>query len=100
VLGAPDVLVQFEPGDQEVSGPDGIAFGADGNLYVTHRGSGAVIVVAPDGAIVARHRGGGMLPTNVAFRGTSLYVTEDETHSIYRLDLGVSGQPQFHEAPA
>jgi len=92
-LGQAEVIVQFEGGQ----GPDGIAFDANGNLYVTHRGTGRVVVLDPLGGILAELPAGGSLPSNVAFWGTSLYVTEDETASVYRLDLGVSGLPLFHQ---
>ena len=81
-------------GDEE-AGPDGMAFGADGNLYVAHYGSGYVQVVAPDGAIVTSLPAGGVSPTNVAFWQDSLYVTEGNSGSIYRLDIGVREQPPF-----
>jgi gluconolactonase len=77
------------------AGPDGMAFGADGNLYVAHFGSGYVQVVAPDGAIVTSLPAGGISPTNVAFWQESLYVTEGNSGSIYRLDIGVREQPPF-----
>jgi gluconolactonase len=81
-------------GDEE-AGPDGMAFGADGNLYVAHYGSGYVQVVAPDGTIVTSLPAGGIGPTNVAFWQESLYVTEGNSGSIYRLDIGVPEQPPF-----
>ena len=77
------------------AGPDGMAFGADGNLYVAHFGSGYVQVVAPDGAIVTSLPAGGINPTSVAFWQDSLYVTEGNSGSIYRLDIGVREQPPF-----
>ena len=77
------------------AGPDGMAFGADGNLYVAHFGSGYVQVVAPDGAIVTSLPAGGISPTNVAFWQESLYVTEGNSGAIYRLDIGVREQPPF-----
>ncbi len=76
-------------------GPDGMAYGADGNLYVAHFGAGVVRVVAPDGTIAASLPAGGRTPTNVAFWQDSLYVAEGETGSIYRLDIGVREQPVF-----
>jgi len=93
-----DVFVQFQEGvGPEGKGPDGMAFGMDGNLYVAHRGTGSVIVLDPEGKIVAQIPAGGALPTNLAFWDRSLYVTEDETAAVYRLDIGVEGLPLFDQ---
>jgi len=73
-------------------GPDGMAFGQDGNLYVAHFGKGVVAVINPEGQVIAELPAGGMKPTNVAFWGTSLYVTEVEKGQVVRLDVGVEGQ--------
>lgn len=92
-----DVLAVLEPhgeGEDE-AGPDGFAYGADGNLYVAHYGAGLVQVIAPDGTLVAGLPAGGKHPTNVAFWQDSLYVTEGMTGSVYRLDIGVREQPTF-----
>lgn len=97
-LGPRHLFVQFAEGiGAKGEGPDGMAFGKDGNLYVAHRGTGAVIVLDPAGSIVARIPSGGALPTNVAFWKTSLFVTEDETAAVYRLDVGVRGLPLFDQ---
>ena len=77
------------------AGPDGFAYGADGNLYVAHYGSGFVQVIAPGGALLASLPAGGPTPTNVAFWQDSLYVTEGNSGSLYRLDVGVREQPTF-----
>lgn len=77
------------------AGPDGMAFGADGNLYAAHYGAGVVQVVAPDGTLRAALPAGGRTPTNVAFWQDSLYVTEGGSGSVYRLDIGVREQPLF-----
>jgi gluconolactonase len=81
-------------------GPDGMAFGQDGNLYVTHFGKGAVAVVNPEGQVVAELPTGGAKPTNLAFWGESLYVTEVEKHQVVRLDVGIEGQVLYGLSPA
>ena len=92
-LGEGNVFHQFEGG----KGPDGMAFDAAGNLYVTHRGTGRVVVLDPRGLVVDQLPAGGSTPSNVAFWGELLYVTEDETAAVYRLDIGVRGLPLFHQ---
>ena len=76
-------------------GPDGMAFGRDGNLYVAHYGKGVVAVVNPAGEVIAELPAGGMNPTNVAFWESNLYVTEVEQGQVVRLDVGVEGQALF-----
>ncbi len=77
------------------AGPDGMAFGGDGNLYVAHFAAGVVHVIAPDGSIVTDIPIGESTPTNVAFWEDSLYVTAGTAGSIYRLDIGVGEQRPF-----
>jgi gluconolactonase len=89
----PEVFCQLSDG----RGPDGMAFGADGNLYVTNHGGGTIDVVDPKGRVTTRLAAGGTGPTNCAFWGIALYVTEDETASVWRLDLGVAGLPLFDQ---
>jgi len=60
-------------------GPDGMAFGADGKLYVAVFGQGDVTVLGTDGQVVQRLRTQGNLPTNLAFGlpgQRKLHVTE------------------------
>lgn len=73
-------------------GPDGMAFGQDGNLYVAHFGKGVVAAIDPGGRVIAELPVGGMNPTNVAFWGSSLYVTDVDKGQVVRLDIGVEGQ--------
>ena len=94
-LGGPEVLAQLAGG----VGPDGMALDVDGNLYVAQHGAGTVAVVSPTGDLLAALPAGGSKPTNCAFRGTSLYVTEDDSRGVQRLDVGVAGLPLFHERP-
>jgi len=70
-------------------GPDGMAFGDNGSLYVAHFGAGVIDVVAPNGEVLRALPSGGPTPTNVAFYERSLYITEGKGGSIYRLDIGV-----------
>jgi gluconolactonase len=70
-------------------GPDGMAFGADGNLYVAHFGKGVVAVINPQGTVIGELPAGGRNPTNLAFWGNSLYVTEVEKHQVVRLEPGI-----------
>jgi gluconolactonase len=55
--------------------PDGLKVAANGDLYITTTGSGGLDVVAPDGSYVG-FIPVGSVPTNCAFRGTTLYVTD------------------------
>jgi gluconolactonase len=86
---APDV-------EADLQGPDGMAFGADGRLYVAMFGQGDVTVVEPSGAIACRLPTEGRLPTNVAFgaRGEKrLYVTEIEFGCLERLEVDTAAAP-------
>jgi len=81
--------------DVEVCGPDGMALDADGNLYVTHFGSGHVFVYDGDGAEVGRIACGGAKPTNVCFGGpghATLFITVDDTGEMVAVESDVAGQ--------
>ena len=75
-------------------GPDGMAFGANGNLYVTVFGQGDVTVLSPDGSVAERIETAGRLPTNVAFGRSGerkIYVTEDEFGRVEAFEVGTEG---------
>lgn len=76
-------------------GPDGMAFDAEGRLYVAHFGAGSVDVFGPTGALLGTISVPGRNVTNVAFGGPDhrlLVITEVETGSIYAVQLPVEGQ--------
>jgi gluconolactonase len=70
-----------------------MAFGADGNLYVTVYGQGDVTVLSPSGDVVERIKTAGSLPANVAFglEEQRIYVTEDEFGRVEAFDVGTGG---------
>lgn len=93
-VGAPTVFARLRGSP----GPDGMAFDAEGRLYVAHHGEGCVVVLSPDGHEVDSIAVPGRQPTNVAFGGpdvSSLIVTEVQSGAVYRIHVGVKGQPLF-----
>lgn len=82
------------------SGPDGMAFAANGDLYVAHYGGGRVDVFDPTGKQVDAIPVPGAKVTNVAFGGPdnrTLVITDVESASLYKVRLAVGGQPLFDE---
>jgi len=84
-----DVYAQVE------GGPDGMALDLRGNLYVALYGRGAVGVIPPGGGSVTYLPVDGPRPTNVAFHGERLYVTEAATGTLQVLSIGVPGLPLY-----
>lgn len=76
-------------------GPDGIAMDAEGNLYGAHIGNGWIDVVSPAGEVVAKLTTPHPNPSNVAFWGTDLYVSDHGIGGVYRMDVGVAGLPLY-----
>lgn len=75
--------------------PDGMAFDAEGNLWVAHFGAGQVVIFSPDGSVLGKIVTPGKKPSNVAFGGTALhtlFLTEDETNCVYQIPVPVRGQ--------
>ncbi|MEA2522870.1 MAG: gluconolactonase [Thermomicrobiales bacterium] len=75
-------------------GPDGMAFDANGDLYVAHFSAGCVDIFDPTGARVDQIAVPGEKPTNLAFApdGATLVITEVATASLYQVRLNVAGQ--------
>jgi sugar lactone lactonase YvrE len=77
--------------------PDGIAFAADGSLYVGCYEPSMVLRVEPDGPVecVVRDAEAHALchPTNLAFRGTTLLLANLGRWHVAAVELGVEGAP-------
>ena len=96
--GAPRVFADLpanteRPGT-EFNQPDGMAFDADGRLWVAHYGMQAIHVLSPEGRLLATYDGGNRLTSNLCFAGpdfATIYTTGGEPGGLYRLDVGVPG---------
>ncbi|ALA58406.1 SMP-30/gluconolactonase/LRE family protein [Nitrospira moscoviensis] len=77
--------------------PDGLAFDAEGRLYVSCYEPSAVYRLTPDGTVETLfHDPEAILlchPTNCAFRGTALYTVNLGKCHITELAIGVGGAP-------
>jgi len=82
--------------DGSFRGPDGMAFSADGRLWVTVFGQGDVTVLDRGGEVLERRPTLGRFPTNCAFGPPGerrLYVTEAEHGRLEVHDAAVDGAP-------
>lgn len=78
------------------TGPDGMCFDAEGNIYVATLGlkSGGVLVYDSTGKLVSTLPSGGARTTNVCFGGPKhdqLFVTVDDLAALIVFDLGIEG---------
>jgi sugar lactone lactonase YvrE len=77
--------------------PDGIGFAADGSLYVACYEPSMVLRVDPDGRVecVVRDEEAHALchPTNLAFRGTTLLLSNLGRWHVAAVEVGVEGAP-------
>ncbi|MBZ0198834.1 MAG: SMP-30/gluconolactonase/LRE family protein, partial [Ignavibacteriaceae bacterium] len=88
------VFVNLPGGD-----PDGIAFDSEGKLFCAHFGGGTIYVIDRDGKIIHEIKTPGKKPSNVEFGGKDmkiLFITEDETNSVYKTTLETPGQKLFY----
>jgi gluconolactonase len=75
-------------------GPDGMAFSADGRLYVAVFGQRDVTVLGKDGGVLERIPTMGNLPTNIAFAlpgQKRIYITEYEFGQMELVDVPTDG---------
>jgi gluconolactonase len=78
------------------NGPDGMAFSADGRLFVAVFGQRDVTVLGRKGEVVERIQTAGKLPTNVAFAlhgRKRIHVTEYEFGQMEAFDVAADGLP-------
>ncbi len=85
-----------------LGGPDGMAVGADGSVFVCHVGMGAVWGFSRLGEPLCRIRScAGLGTTNCAFGGAdgrTLYITESQSGSVLRAQVPVAGHGLFAHA--
>jgi gluconolactonase len=95
--GEPETFCQLSNGHV----PDGMAFAADGRLFVATTVSGGVTVISPDGEVVAEIPLGEHT-TNCIFDGSALYVTatrvadieaSQRTGTFWRVQTDATGLP-------
>jgi len=84
-------------------GPDGMAFSADGKLYVAVFGQKDVTVLGGNGRVVERIETRGKLPTNVAFAQAGqkrLHITEYEFGQMETVEVASDGLALWDGLPA
>lgn len=82
--------------------PDGIAFDVEGNLWVAQYGAGVVLQYSQRGDLIRTIKMPGKNISNVEFAGRhlkTLYVTESDTGTLYKIKVEVPGLPLFSAPP-
>jgi gluconolactonase len=77
-----------------LTGPDGMAFDDEGNIYVATVGVGFVYIFDKTGTLIESIPTGGTRPTNVCFGGPdfdTLFVTIDNLGTMVTVKVGVPG---------
>ncbi len=88
-----------QPFVRELLNATGLAFGPDGNLYISSRAEGTVYRVTPEGAMSTYAEGLG-LATGIAFdRDGNLYVG-DRSGTIFKIGTGLAPGRLSSDAPA
>ncbi len=82
---------------KDFRGPDGMAHGADGKLYVTVFNQHEIVVLGADGVRDSVIRTTGNNPTNVAFGldDNRMYVTETELGQLEVIETDTTGAPLY-----
>ena len=91
-----NVIEHFNP--EELKGPDGMKFGADGNLYVCVFGQGDVTVLDKNGEVLNRIKTSGTMPTNLCFGKDgeqTIYITEAENGVVQKIKVECDGFPLY-----
>jgi len=79
--------------------PDGIAFDAEGRLWVAHFGMKSLQVLGRRGKLLATYDGGNRTTSNLCFAGpdfATVYATGGEPGGLFRLDVNVPGLKLLH----
>lgn len=91
--------VLLEKDTPDLRGPDGMAFDANGKLYVTVYGQGEVTILGRDGGVETRIHTQGTTPTNVCFGYSGekrIYVTEYQFGQVECYDVDAPGLPLYN----
>jgi gluconolactonase len=91
-----NVMIQPPVEHGKVAGPDGMAFDAEGNLYVAVLTQGDITVLSHGGDVARRLSIDGAFPTNVAFAGPGerrIVVTEGSKNRLLMIEAPAEGLP-------